>query len=512
MFDPVTRLAALFWNIEALNKWVLAAAAVVGTVGIGVLKLGGLGLGEESALIVLIAWPAFILVIYLLAMRIANERAVYEIIGDNCYYLGFVFTLVSLAVTLYLLHPSGGADASGDVPIRQVISGFGVALSSTIVGIVLRVLMLRMAPDATQKDSEARRDLDLAVRDFRVHLRRSVEQLKHSSIETAQILAEQRDATRKALADGAEEHRQTLKSGAVALAETAEAMKARFSEHQNALREAVDGMIETLSERQGEIQEALTDGTKEHRQALKSSAAALADSAEAVKAQFSEHLDTLRDTVDGTVKTLSEWQGPAQEALERSADRHRQALEGSADSLRQLQDRAVQAVSDYQEETQRQAQLSRETHERTGAAAETARKELEAAKVLIESVGSLAEDSRNIDAVFSGLIDRLGSVEGAIVQKLEPAIAQIGESAGAISATLADSSGKLKAAADRFEQAAARTVAADAQTGIARAVEQLGAANGALADALGKLDNLADKQTKAAKRRGPFGMFQDRDR
>ena len=441
------------WNNEALNKGSLFAAIAIGTVGIIILKIY-IPTVDVRGTYILVGWPVSILIVYWLAMLVASDRAVYEIIGDNCYYLGFIFTLVSLAVTLYLLYPTGAVDSPDELPIREVISGFGIALSSTIVGIALRVLMLRMTPDIAQRDSEARLDLDLAVRDFRVHLGMSVDQLKHYSVETAQVLAEQRSAFLKALTEGAEEHRQALKSSTAALSEFSESIKKQFSEHRATLRAALDGIVETVSERHGAVHD----------------------------------------------------------ALQRSADQHREVLENSADSLRRLRDQTVQAISDYEEETQRLTRTSRETHEQIGAVAGMVRKELEEAKALIESAGSISKGGRDLDTVFASLIDRLEELEGVIVQKLDPAVAQISEGATAISSTLADSSGKLEAAAEQFERAAKRTVAADAQTGIAGAVEQLEAANKALAEAVVKLDVLAGKQAKTSSRWPWFGGSRGVDR
>lgn len=108
-----------------------------------------------------------------------------EITGDNCYYLGFVFTLTSLAVTLYQMTGSEG----GQSAVRDVISGFGIALSSTIVGIMLRVCLMRLRNDIDE--SEARKALHLAMRQFRDELHSSTMYLKNYSIESTQLMAEE---------------------------------------------------------------------------------------------------------------------------------------------------------------------------------------------------------------------------------------------------------------------------------------------------------------------------------
>ncbi|MFY0659004.1 MAG: hypothetical protein JXR15_00825 [Shimia sp.] len=117
-----------------------------------------------------------------------------ESIGDNCYYLGFLFTLASLSFTLYQLasSESGGSP----VAIPEVISGFGVALSSTIVGVFLRVLMLQMRPDFVAKDRAVRSDLNSALARFRKDMAGALSQLKSFSTESVQMAAERDERLR----------------------------------------------------------------------------------------------------------------------------------------------------------------------------------------------------------------------------------------------------------------------------------------------------------------------------
>ena len=66
--------------------------------------------------------------------------------GDGCYYLGLIFTLFSLIVVLI----GFGEDAVGataDLRTGDVISKFGVALSSTLAGVIFRVALQSFATD-----------------------------------------------------------------------------------------------------------------------------------------------------------------------------------------------------------------------------------------------------------------------------------------------------------------------------------------------------------------------------
>ncbi len=75
-----------------------------------------------------------------------------EVIGDNSYYLGFLFTLTSLAVTLYFVVDVAAEDRAFAHP--EVISGFGVALVSTLVGVFIRVLMMQFRLDLVARERE----------------------------------------------------------------------------------------------------------------------------------------------------------------------------------------------------------------------------------------------------------------------------------------------------------------------------------------------------------------------
>ncbi len=105
--------------------------------------------------------------------------------GDNCYYLGFLFTLVSLAFALYDFVESGENKA-------LVVQDFGIALSTTIAGLLLRVLFsqARLDPDNIEvtsrmnlvtQSSQLRRQLNGAIQDIN-RLRRSVEQSVNDSV------------------------------------------------------------------------------------------------------------------------------------------------------------------------------------------------------------------------------------------------------------------------------------------------------------------------------------------
>jgi len=60
---------------------------------------------------------------------------------------------------------TGEASTSSDA-IPRAVSGFGVALTLTVMGVFLCVIHMQMRPDIVARDREARRDLSHRARDF----------------------------------------------------------------------------------------------------------------------------------------------------------------------------------------------------------------------------------------------------------------------------------------------------------------------------------------------------------
>src|SRR6202789_292378 len=86
--------------------------------------------------------------------------------GDNLYYMGFLFTLTSLAVSLYQFSAAGSAE--------QIVQNFGIAIASTIAGITLRILFNQMRRDPLAVEATARMELAEASRRVKRELESTV--------------------------------------------------------------------------------------------------------------------------------------------------------------------------------------------------------------------------------------------------------------------------------------------------------------------------------------------------
>src|SRR6266852_3401074 len=139
------------------------------------------------------AVPVLIMIGYALSVGVARLfRLRDDQSGDNLYYMGFLFTLTSLAVSLYQFTSAGTAE--------QIVQNFGIAIASTIAGISLRIFFNQMRRDPVEVEHTARLELADASRKVRRELESTVLEFGYF-----------RRATQQSIADSVEELNTLLK-------------------------------------------------------------------------------------------------------------------------------------------------------------------------------------------------------------------------------------------------------------------------------------------------------------
>ena len=114
---------------------------------------------ELSAFIAVLG-PIFSLVFYAAILKSGRFQLREDRAADNLYYLGFLFTLTSLGVGLYRYD----SEISG---VENIISDLGVGLTSTILGLFLRILFLQLRVDPDEVSEDAKEQLSRAIEGFR---------------------------------------------------------------------------------------------------------------------------------------------------------------------------------------------------------------------------------------------------------------------------------------------------------------------------------------------------------
>jgi methyl-accepting chemotaxis protein len=147
------------------DKGLFLLVAVIGFGAILWLKTHNVGSGAiirlSSDHIALLA-VALMLIYGLFAMQITQVRIRPDRLGDNFYYLGFIFTLASLSAALMQFR--------GGVKVDDLVGSFGIALVTTIVGIVGRVVFLQMRSELDDVEEAVRRDLAATASELKAQL------------------------------------------------------------------------------------------------------------------------------------------------------------------------------------------------------------------------------------------------------------------------------------------------------------------------------------------------------
>jgi len=119
--------------------------------------------------------------------------------GDNCYYLGLVYTLTSLAFAIFTFDPADTA--------TTIVQGFGIALATTIFGLILRVFFAQTRVDLYENEEQIRIDLAAAAgnlkgqltnltlefKSFTTGLQQSVTELTEEALESIRTTSEKAD-------------------------------------------------------------------------------------------------------------------------------------------------------------------------------------------------------------------------------------------------------------------------------------------------------------------------------
>lgn len=162
---------------DAFDKGGFFGAFLLGAIGISWMKVA------HSSQIWVTTFPVCIMFIYA-GIVLFNRRAQLreDQSGDNLYYLGFLFTLVSLSFALYQFNDANAT--------AQIIENFGIALATTITGLVLRVCFNQMRHDPVETEREARMELANAATRLRTDLLEVTQVMKSTLIAAQQQTAE----------------------------------------------------------------------------------------------------------------------------------------------------------------------------------------------------------------------------------------------------------------------------------------------------------------------------------
>lgn len=159
------------------DKGLFGVAAMGGFAAICWLKLRGFDPDYIAVLAV-----AIMVVYGAAAYRFPLVQMRLDRLGDNFYYLGFIYTLASLSAALLQLRAG--------MHIDLLLGSFGIALVTTIVGIAGRVLFVQLRTELDDVAERARRDLASSSAELRAELASSIREFETFRTSLLQTLQE----------------------------------------------------------------------------------------------------------------------------------------------------------------------------------------------------------------------------------------------------------------------------------------------------------------------------------
>ena len=495
--------------------WTLLIGSVV--VVVALRGFAGDGVTPHDILAVVIAVCAVAGYSVYAATRGANLPIARDQAGDNAYYIGLVLTFASLGVALVKLvvaidFDSAEAVAEGQAKrIAHLIPDFGVALASTVAGIIARLALQQQRQSAAEASEQARRDLDDAVRDFSRKLRiatggigiatntirlgvaKQLEDAVQSQIETFEAAQEKVRNAADAMADGMSQ-----------LADRVATANLSMAEELGRIREASPGAcFEELADSAGRVQQTLASIQNASADAS-SQIAAVAMNLESLATRLQnfapeDDADRIRDLA---ARTADETQ--------RALDEIVRARTG-VDRTNALVDGALVAASEAEQRTTHVAGTARRLEDA-----------LESVRIAIDGNDGTEGIANGVRESADELNSAMGDVKrdvGESSQAVDQHVTSIGNEAKALRRTMDDAgrgiataSGDLSKRAGEFAQEASGMSAEIGRLHKAaekggKAIDHL-AATGDAVDALrtasetarGKVDALAGDMDKARSR------------
>ena len=287
--------------------------------------------------------------------------------GDNLYYLGFLFTLLALAyvvIRLFAFPPETGADSASK--INEVIAQFGIALCSTIAGILARILM-------QNRNSEHRKGEIPGSPPFHsedlLELRRTISEVTDSFsylVRATQSQAENTMSRSRELLERLDEHMGEMSQrGHSQAMDSLEEIRIEWKEAAGHLKEDIQRTFETAHQ----SVESSTNQVKEKWRSVGEEVNALSYRAASRVHEISDSLQPLTTGLATVQNTLNEFDRGLSEAHRRllvvaeAAEKHAVAGEAILRDARQKAEETRQVVGDAANQVHRAEKVADEAEE-----------------------------------------------------------------------------------------------------------------------------------------------------
>jgi len=377
-------------------------------------------------------------VLALAVYYVLNDENAPEEEGDNVYYLGLLFTLVSLMFTIVELFGSD-TDAVRDADsIRVLLENFGIALTSTIVGIAGRVAVQNWQRAAPAGGSESTEDPTVLVvppasaspRDLERFNRHLLGRIARDLTQGANALARFHRIVRSHASDTEDylrNHSETLKRESTAFKETLQRNAETFAQE---LRSEAKTTLGTVGDSLG-------------------AAAKLAEALpEQLRSAHDGYLAEVRETTRSFHDEVRSVSGQSLDSFRGNVDAATESFLSLAQNLATVHERIGSLESGLEHASNASTALGNSAHQ---AAKSTTVLEVEADKLraALDAVHTGAE-------AMKGMLDAMGELDtriraGRDAEATAAAVRQIGETLRSITTQAAAATERAAEAAELFD-------------------------------------------------------------
>ena len=273
-----------------VDQWGFMAFAIIGFVGI----LSAKAMRVETVWVAIGA-VALMLLYAMLIAKAGTGRLKADQAGDNCYYLGLIYTLTSLSYAIFTFDPDDTA--------TTIVQGFGVALATTIVGLILRVFFNQGRPDLEDTEIEVRTELADAVGRLKAEINAAVRDLHDFNVVTQQRLEEMHQSAAKNIEAVTKVSVTGMQDVAAAAAAVIQEEADEFKTRSKRYTTTFDSLL-TKVERHGGLLDGVANAQEQLTRSTESIGASVDDSRNAVEAILATS-SSARTSVDAAQESVA---------------------------------------------------------------------------------------------------------------------------------------------------------------------------------------------------------------
>ena len=311
----------------------------IGAASIWILKSFGL------SQFIVTAVPVGLMVFYAAVALITKRYRIREDrVGDNIYYLGFLYTLTSLAHALYIYDPEGTGATS-------IITNFGIAIFTTIIGLAGRVFFNQMRVDPIEYEREARLSLAQTSSELRARLGDITTEASVFKSKLFQILEEGVSDMSNAARSTMEENTKRFAETSGEAVENIRAAFSSFTDHAERLNDIASKNVQALEALFKRIEkiEASPELISKKLDPVMEKFSTIADEATRRSRENSgeiEHLHNMVETASTATETLEKSVGDLDKAIARKAEAFSGLLHDNATAVGEFSRALEDSVKD----------------------------------------------------------------------------------------------------------------------------------------------------------------------